>query len=171
MDLMIWLLVIGGAFLAAMIASSLIYRFSGVWQRMDASSPHATREKIELTQFAFFVLGERVVVGGYQSFFGFALGPILWLRRRDFGILSLTHQGFPDTIARLVQGQLMAKYKLKLSDDGVMLSGSFTPYKVEFSTDPAKIKSISPQPKVQRQYRRVETIVEKEIAIATPQSE
>ena len=166
MDPIAWVLIAISALVFIVVVSSIIFSFAGVWERVDDSVQLSGRERIRLVQFIVFVLGKRVVAGGQQSFFGFAFGNTLWLRRRDRGILHLKHEGFPDEVAKQVEGQVMAQYRLHLSKDHNFLNGVFIPYRVEFSARPPRVTAMHPQPPVPRRYRRVELIVEPKLAAA-----
>lgn len=167
MPVTIWLLIAFGIVLVSAFITGLLYSFSGVWERMDNSSKLAARERIRLTQFGCFVMGRRVVVGGVQHFTALALGPYLWMRRRDYGINYLTSEGFPREVARHVEGHVIARYRLKLSDDHHFLDGVFVPFRVEFSSEPPRVTAMHPQPPVRRKYRRIEMILDKEVATAS----
>lgn len=165
MHLVTWLFVgLLGLLLAIAFLSQFSCSFSGLWERIDSATPIARRERIRLAQFGFILLGTRKVVGGKQSFLGLAFGPFAWLRRRDYGIRFLGKEGFPEPIAKQVEGQVMAKYQLKLKCDQNLLEGSFIPYKVEFTIQPAQVTAMHPQDPLPRKYRRIETIVETEPA-------
>jgi hypothetical protein len=164
MHVTFWLLVLCGSVFLVTLLSGLFYSFSGVWERMDNTSKIASRERIRLAQFGCFVLGKRVVVGGNQHFFGLAFGAHLWMRRRDYGLPFLTSEGFPPAVAKQVEGQIQARYQLQLSNDRNFLEGVFIPYRVEFSSEPPRVTAMHPQPSVPRKYRRIEMIMDSEIA-------
>lgn len=164
MNVTIWLIVLCGAIFAATLIASLIFSFNGIWERMDSASSLAKRERIRLSQLGFLVVGKRTVVGGYQTFFGIAIGPQLWMRRRDFGIAFLAREGFPEDIAKQVEGQVLGKYRLRLSQDRDFLTGDFVPYRVEFSGKPPYVTAINEQTHVPRKYRRIESLFDEDIA-------
>jgi hypothetical protein len=164
MHIIYWLLVLLGLVFVASVVVRLLLKKTGVWERMDNASQIAARERIRLAQFGCFVMGTRVVVGGQQNFMGLAFGPHLWMRRRDFGLPFLTSEGFPEAVARQVEGQIMAGYRLQISGDRNFLEGVFVPYRVEFSSEPPRVTAMHAQPPVPRKYRRIETIVDKEVA-------
>lgn len=166
MDLIVWIILLCGILLFAMLLTSLFYSFSGVWERMDEVSPVVARERIRLAQFGPLVLGNCNVVGGQQSFFGFALGPALWLRRRDRGVPFLAREGFPEAIAKQVEGQIMARYRMRLASDRNFMNGIFIPYRVEFSLQPPRVTAMHAQAAVSRRYRRVELVLDKQVAAA-----
>lgn len=167
MNVTIWLLLFCGAVFAATLITSLVFSFNGIWERMDSASPLAKRERIRLSQLGCFVIGKRLIVGGHQSFFGVAIGPQLWMRRRDFGVVSLTREGFPEDIAKQVEGQVLGKYRLQLSQDRDFLTGDFVPYRVEFSGKPPYITAINEQTPVPRKYRRIESLFDEDIAVVS----
>jgi len=163
-----WILIACGAVFAATLVSNILWSFSGVWERMDNTSKIAARERIRLAQFGCLVLGKRVVVGGAQRFIGLAIGSHLWMRRRDYGLAFLSNEGFPKEVAQQIEGQVMARYRVKLSDDHNFLEGVFVPFRVEFSSEPPRVTAMHAQPSVPRKYRRTEMIVDEEVATAAP---
>lgn len=171
MNPLFWLLILAATFILAAFLFSLVYAFGGIWERMDDLSKTATRERIKLAQFGFIVIGSRIVVGGQQSFFGFAFANTLWLRRRDKGMAFLTHEGFPEGVAKQVEGQVMARYRLHLSKDRQFINGVFIPYRVEFSADPPRVTAMHPQAPLPRKYRRLDLVVEKEVIAASTTAE
>ena len=99
------------------ILLALLFPIGGTWERVFESGQSIwDRERVVLKQFGFMITGEQVVSGGVQKFFGLALGPSIWLRRRDFG----------------AQGQVLLHLTLKLSPDRLFLKGYATPMRVEF---------------------------------------
>lgn len=167
MPIVVWLLLGCATLLLASLLLGSLFSFAGVWERMDNMSNFATRERIRLVQFGCVVLGKRTVVGGQQRFLGFAFGPALWLRRRDFGLAFLQNEGFPNGVAREVEGQVVAQYKLQLSQDHHFLEGVFVPFRIDFTAEPPAITAIKAQTPVPRKYRRIETIIDTKMAAAT----
>lgn len=137
-----------------------LFSFTGVWVKEAdlVSEKISAHEQITLGQFGPFVVGRSELEGGYQSYSGLALGPKLWLRRRDYGISALVCQGFPAAIAADVEGQIMAKLRLNLGVHRTHMSGHFTPYKISFSYNPPKVTGVQLLPPKVRYYRRVEYI-------------
>ncbi len=152
-------LALGGG-LAALTAASFVFRVAGVWERTVSSAEReagARPERITLAQLGPLVTGRRDVVGGHQEYSGFLIGSKLRLTRRDHGVKALIGMGFPEPIAQRLDGEVTAKLELDLRD-GVVLSGTFTPQKVEFTHQPARITRsffLAPQP---RTYRRVDVV-------------
>jgi hypothetical protein len=92
---------------------------------------------------------------GVTSRLGLVVGRRVRLTRRDHGIKALLSQGFPENIAKQLDGEVMARMTLKLKDGGAFLDGAFEPQKIEFTHQPPRITSahfLAPQP---RTYRRV----------------
>lgn len=146
--------------LALLILSSLLsffYPVGGTWERISEKNQSIwDRERAVLKQWGPLILGSQTVSGGIQKFFGFAFGPIVWLHRRDYGIQALINSGFPENIAKIVQGRVMLRMNLKLSADKLFLRGSATPFKVEFYPDSSEVKSIHTLEPTSRAYRRAE---------------
>lgn len=145
------------ALLSISTVLSLVYPIGGTWERMsDLNQSIWDRERVVLKEFGPFVFGTQTVSGGVQKFFGFAFGPFLWLHRRDYGIQALINSGFPEPIAKLVQGRVLLRMKLSLSSDRLFLNGHATPFKVEFYEDASGIKGVHTLDPTPRKYRRAE---------------
>jgi len=115
----------------------------------------ALNERLVLGQFGPFVTGRRDLPGGHQEFSGFMVGRTLRINRRDHGVRSLVRQGFPEVIAKLVDGDVTGKFKLTLVSAGLLLDGSFSPQKIEFTHRPPRVTArnfLVPKP---RRYRRL----------------
>jgi hypothetical protein len=142
------------------VVSSFLYRVAGTWERsMSAAEREAgTRpEQITLAQLGPLVTGRREVAGGHQELSGLLVGRTLRLTRRDHGVRALVGMGFPEAIAQRLDGEVTAKLELTLRD-GVLLDGTFTPQKVEFTHQPPRITRtyfLEPQA---RRYRRVDAV-------------
>ena len=144
------------------LLSSLFWKVSGTWERVltDADIEEgARRERITLAQLGPFVTGRRDVRGGYQEYSGIAFGPRVTLSRRDHGVDALSQMGFPDGVAKKLDGEVMARLKLVLVD-GIELRGTFEPQKVEFTHQPPRVTSMYFLPAKARSYRRVEPVEE-----------
>jgi hypothetical protein len=66
----------------------------------------------------------------------------------------------------------MARYRLQLSRDGLLMKGVFIPFRVEFSLQPPRVTAMHAQHPVPRTYRRIEAILDKEekaLLSTTPQ--
>lgn len=163
---MLLLLLIILVFLVVTTLLSLIFPIGGVWERLSTGNQSIwDRERIVLKQFGPLLIGQQNIHGGKQSFLGFAIASSIWLRRRDYGIQALIQQGFPEDIAKLVQGRVLLRLHLKLSPDHLFLKGEATPYKVEFYEDGSGIKSIQAVEPTLRSYRRAELRPVKESAL------
>ncbi len=143
------------------LLSTLIFRVTGTWER-DLSPAEresgVTTERITLGQLGPLVTGRREVPGGYQELSGFAFGPVLRLTRRDHGVRALTAMGFPEPVAKKLDGEVMAKLELCLRG-GVLLEGTFTPQKVEFTHQPPKITRSYFLAAQTRRYRKLDAVV------------
>ncbi len=144
---------------------SLLYSVAGAWVKCYPKSTSRSRlgkEKIVLSQLGPFVTGRsETISGGYHLYFGYSLGPKVWLKRRDYGIASLIRQGFPKEIAADLEGQIMAKYKLTLDKEHLFLEGLFTPYKVSFNHSSAKITAMQARKPTKRVYQRAAFVSKK----------
>ncbi len=146
-----------GASAALWIVASFVTRIAGTWERVltdDEIEEGQRPERMELAQLGPFVTGRRDVTGGHQEFSGYLLGRSLRMVRRDHGVDSLTALGFPEGIAKQLDGEVTARLKLRIVE-GVYLEGVFIPQKVEFTHRPPKVTKayyLEPQP---RRYRRV----------------
>ncbi len=118
-----------------------------------------------LRQFAFWVNGERELAGGKQRFSGYALGPWVFLKRRDYGKQVLVQEGFPEHIAPLIEGRVTLNLTLNLSSDRLFLKGHVRPYRIEFYEDGSGIKSATIQNPVPRSFRRSELTPVKEAVL------
>ncbi len=155
---------VGGLLLLGVLVT-LIFNVSGTWERIPtdtelaeiAANPYKTPpcERIVLGQFGPLVTGRRDVPGGHQEFGGFMLFRTLLISRRDHGVQALVKQGFPDPIAKLLDGEIAGKLRLGLTGGGLLLEGKFTPQKVEFTHRPPKITAKFFLDPVPRRYRRM----------------
>lgn len=152
--------IIAASALVLWVGASLFFRISGTWERQLSASEReagATAEQVTLAQLGPLVTGRRDVPGGHQELMGLAFGPVVRLTRRDHGVRALTAMGFPEAVAKKLDGEIMARMELRLRG-GVLLEGSFSPQKVEFTHQPPRITRaffLPPQP---RRYRRVDAI-------------
>lgn len=164
------ILIVGIVVFGAIIFASLIYSVAGSWERMEGGQGVSEdvgfrRERINLAQMGPVVIGDADVPGGRERYLGFALGPWVFLRRRDFGARFLARQGFPEDLVSQLEGRVMGRLQLKLGADRLLLEGHFVSYKVEFDRNPPKVKRIYPIAKAPRAYRRSELIVDEEVSI------
>jgi hypothetical protein len=142
------------------VVASAIWRVGGVWERELSPAEReagALPEQIVLAQLGPLVTGRRDVVGGHQELTGLAFGPVVRLNRRDHGVRALTGMGFPEPVAKKLDGEIMARLELKLRG-GVLLEGTFAPQKIEFTHQPPKITRAYFLPPQRRRYRRVDTV-------------
>lgn len=147
---------------------SLFYPIGGTWERMPQGNPSIwNRERIVLKQLSIIITGKQMVSGGTQKFFGFAFGPFVWLKRRDYGLQALINEGFPEPIAKLIQGRVLLHLNLKLSSDKLFLKGHAIPFKVEFFQDGSGIKSVHKLDPIPRDYHRTELTPVTKPTIAT----
>lgn len=147
--------------LGVWLLSTFIWRVTGTWERVltDAErADGAKKEKITLGQLGPFVTGRREVKGGYQEFSGLMIGRAVTLTRRDHGVKALSAMGFPDGVAQKLDGEVMARLKLSLVEEGTQLDGTFEPQKVEFTHQPERVTGMYFLPGQRRRYRRVETV-------------
>lgn len=152
------------AIVLLLLVLSMFYNVSGTWERVPSHEEQQALERaglplpqdrLSLGQFGPFVTGRRDLPGGYQAFGGFALLGRVSLSRRDYGLRALMQQGFPEAIAKSLDGEITAKMQLRLVLAGEILDGYFIPFKVEFTHRPAKITGIHPLQAQRRRYRRL----------------
>lgn len=141
----------GGLFLWLVVG--FLVRVSGVWERVDLSGAERISERIELVQLGPFVRGRRALKGGAQIFNGWLFGRTLRLSRRDTGMVALERSGFPREIATKLDGDVLAKFTLKVR--GEHLEGEFHPIKVSYTKQPMRITGKERMPSEVREYRRV----------------
>lgn len=140
------------------MAMSSFYSISGVWEKIEEEAQNAGKERISLGQFGPIVVGRRELPGGHQSFFGVTFAGTVWLKRRDYGSEVFIRQGFPEDIAKQLEGQVLVRLKLRLSKDNLFLDGVFVPYKIEFTHTPPKVTGMLALAALPRKYRRAELI-------------
>ncbi len=164
--------IVGGLVLLLLVLSQF-NNVSGTWERIPSQEEQQDYEsrglpvphdRVVLGQFGPFVTGRRDLAGGYQAFGGFAFLGKVQLSRRDYGLRSLMQQGFPESIAKSLDGEITAKLRLRLTMGGELLDGYFIPFKVEFTHQPARITRVYPLNERRRRYRKlaVEEIAELE---------
>lgn len=165
-----WVLIwsCAGAFSIWFLAS-LFFRVAGEWVRVHAPGQAAgdpREERFHLSQFGPYVSGRWDVPGGHQTYQGLIVGRTLHLRRRDFGRRYLEGLGFPPEIARRLEGQVFARFELKLLDNGEFLDGAIYPRRIEFTHQPPRVTGIYHAQSAPRAYRRVEMLPVPEVADA-----
>jgi hypothetical protein len=141
--------------------SAFLFRVSGQWVRLhpDHEKRNAVDdEHLQLDQFGPFVSGRSTVTGGHQTLSGLVVGRTLYLRRRDHGHLHLEQQGFPSEVARRLDGQVFARFELKLQPGGNFLEGYIHPRRIEFTHQPPRVTGIFQAPSAARTYRRVSPV-------------
>ncbi|MBI4817526.1 MAG: hypothetical protein HY791_14795 [Deltaproteobacteria bacterium] len=138
-----WHLLIIFAALMAFVwfAWGFLVPITGTWERVDEDKRPGVVERITLVQFGPFIRGRRKMKGGFQEYSGFLRGRSITIRRRDHGVPFIVSQGFPEGVAKDVDGTVTAILRLTLSADGTVIHGTFTPQKIEFVHDPPKITS------------------------------
>lgn len=148
-----------GVVAGAWLLSTLIWRVTGSWERVisdEERAEGARKERITFGQLGPFVTGRRDVKGGYQEYSGLLVGRSVTLTRRDHGVQALAAMGFPDGVAVKLDGEVMARLRLTLTDGGFHLEGTFEPQKVEFTHQPERVTGMFFLPGQRRKYRRVE---------------
>lgn len=143
------------------VLSTFIWRVTGTWERVltdDERADGAKKEKITFGQLGPFVTGRREVKGGYQEYSGLMIGRSVTLTRRDHGVKALASMGFPEGVAKKLDGEIMARLKLSLAEGGTFLVGTFEPQKVEFTHQPERVTGMYFLPGQRRRYRRVEMV-------------
>lgn len=163
-DLLRQILLVGMAVGASLWAlSALFFRVSGTWERVlsdEDKAAGARAERMTLAQIGPLVKGRRDVAGGYQEYSGYVMGRTLRMVRRDHGVESLAAQGFPETVAKQLDGEVMAKMRFRRAEAGTVLVGEFLPQKVEFTHRPPRITEAYFLDAQLRRYRRVVPIEE-----------
>lgn len=146
---------------AAWVFSAFLFRVSGTWERVltpEELEQGLRPERITLGQLGPLVTGRRDLAGGHQELSGFMVGRSVSLNRRDHGRQALVAMGFPDAVAQKLDGEIMARMKLSLVHDGLVLEGTFEPQKVEFTHQPPRITRVYFLPGQPRRYRRLRAI-------------
>ena len=106
---------------------------NGIWWDRD--------RKILLHQFGPWLWGRCETTGGFQQYRGvLSFGRVL-LSRRDFGEAHLRALGFSEEQARLVDGNIMVRLKLRLEGDH--LEGELEGTRFQFAPDSVKIVSVN----------------------------
>lgn len=156
-----WVVVAG---VAIGILWSLVFSVSGTWERIPTEAEAAAArtlgkpvalERIVLGQVLFLVNGRRDLGAGFQEFSGTMLFRTVRLSRRDHGVANLVKQGFPEVIAQKIDGEVTGKLKLGLIAGGLVLEGTFTPQKVEFTHRPPRVTGRHYLDPLPRRYRRL----------------
>ena len=147
MDIAVYIFVSVTAYIALWVGYASMRPIEGVWKRYDVDD-----EFVQIEQFGPFLSGRRNIDGGNHVFVGLQTFNRISLVRRDFGIPALIAAGFPPVIAKLVNGSIMAKLKLKRRKDGFLI-GSFRPQKVLFDEASARVLSRHYLQAVSRAYQ------------------
>lgn len=154
-----WVLIWGAAGTCAVwFLSAFLFRVAGEWIRLlpdTATRTPGDEERFQLSQFGPFVSGRCSVPGGHQTLSGLIIGRTLYLRRRDHGHRHLEKQGFPPEVARRLDGQIFARFELRLRNQGLLLDGSIYPRRIEFTHQPPRVTGIFQAPSAPRTYSRV----------------
>lgn len=114
---------------------------TGTWERVDEDLKTGAVERITLVQFGPIVRGRRIMRGGFQEFSGFLSGRSVSLVRRDHGLAMIVGQGFPEPIAKAIDGTVTARLRMTVSADGKAIHGTFEPQKIEFTHQPPSVTS------------------------------
>lgn len=138
------------SYLALWVAYASVFPVEGIWHR---ASDGIDEEYLQLEQFGPFVTGKRNLEGGNQTFTGLQTFNRVRLVRRDFGLPALIHAGFPATIAKKINGSVMARLSIKRRGK-TLLVGSFRPQKVLFDEASSQVLSRHYQPPIAREYKR-----------------
>ena len=140
--------------------AAMLNSVSGSWRMIDPV-PNNTDDKnnfMVLAQFGFVVVGKQEIRGGKQTFFGFNLFGLVWLKRRDYGIRTFINQGFPEELISQLNGQVMMRLKMRVSTDRLFLKGFATPYKIEFSRNPPVVTGMHAVSSLPRTYERSDLV-------------
>jgi hypothetical protein len=146
--------------LAMWIIASVVFRVTGTWERELTPAEReagVSPERVTFGQLGPLVTGRRDVAGGHQELSGVLIGPYLKLTRRDHGMRALTAMGFPEPVAKKLDGEVMARLELRVRG-GVLLEGTFQPQKVEFTHQPPRITGQYFLPAQPRRYRRLDAV-------------
>ena len=116
--------------IALAVALVLLYPRSvaGEWTSLAEGIGPAAR----LSQSGPLVRGRRQVPGGEQYFDGRIIGRRLTLARRAHGARHISGMGFPENLAQGIEGRVVARYSMVLSEDGRTLRGQLWSLKVYF---------------------------------------
>lgn len=124
-----------GTLLFGWVLFPLFVPVHGIYRRTDVEE----EEYLELVQFGPIISGKRNVDGGNQLYSGFQTFWWLKLKRRDYGLPALIAQGFPEIIAKKINGTITAR--LKLSRSGRVLRGTLIPQKILFDEATERVLS------------------------------
>lgn len=110
-------------------------KLTGKWVEDDARD----KPPIILARIGPFVRGKRKMEGGIEVFSGLYFNKRLRLKRFDYGLDLLKKKGFPEAIAKKVEGTVVALYKFKLTSKDRRLIGEIMPQKIHFTYRPPRI--------------------------------
>lgn len=108
----------------------------GVWVQEDGDG----WLEIMLEQKGPFVTGRCYVEGGHYEYSGIWTGGNTRLSRRDFGPQLLLSKGFPELIAPKLEGSVMAKFSMRLTDPDT-LNGFFYPQEIKWNKGKTHVES------------------------------
>lgn len=106
---------------------------NGVWRDRD--------REIWLDQFGPILWGKCEVSEGVQQYRGVVSFGRILLKRRDFGQAHLRSLGFNQEQARLVDGSIMVRLRMRLVED--RLVGALEGTRFQFAPNTAKIVSVT----------------------------
>ena len=121
-----------GALGVAWVLFPFFFPVGGIWKR------EGDNEHIQFEQFGPVVSGKRSIDGGNHMYSGFQIFWWLRLKRRDYGFPALIAQGFPEVIAKKINGSIVARLTLRRASRD-RLVGSFTPMRIQFDGPTAQV--------------------------------
>jgi hypothetical protein len=125
------ILIAAGVALAALlfvVIRSYLRSVRGVWVQEEEEG----WLEILIDHAGPFASGRCYVEGGHYEYTGLWTGGSLRVRRRDHGQQLLQSKGFPEQIAQKLEGAVMAKFSLRLTDPDT-LSGFFYPQLIKWN--------------------------------------
>jgi hypothetical protein len=134
-----------GAIFVLWVLFPIAFPVSGIWKR------DGDEEYIEVEQFGPIVTGKRSVDGGNHLYSGFQIFIFLWLKRRDFGIPALIAQGFPENIAKKINGSVTARLRARRASRQILL-GAFRPQRILFDEASNRVMSRSYEAATPRRF-------------------
>jgi len=117
----------------------ILFPVHGIWRR-DNSQRNSEDEFIEIEQFGPIVSGKRSVDGGNHLYSGFQTFIFVWLKRRDYGIPALIAQGFPESIAKKINGSITARLRVRRAGRKLLV-GTFRPQRILFDEESTRVMS------------------------------
>lgn len=160
MQIELIILIVLFLFTILLTIAAMFNSVTGSWRMVDPVPTNSDDRNncVVLAQFGFVVIGKQEICGGKQTFFGFNLFGLIWLKRRDYGIRTFVKQGFPEELVSQLNGQVMMQLKLRISVDRLFLKGRVTPYKIEFSRNPPALTGMHAVSSLPRTYQRSDLV-------------